>query len=151
MILKHSIIFLFLIIWGNWANAQTEDTSTCYEQKELDIKAQFSGGEMELMKFIGMHIIYPVKAKENNIQGRVVVRFRVRSNGSLDKISVVNDTFGYGLSEAVIEVVKKMPKWVPGQKNGEHVNSWYSLPVKFQMNDASRKPTMKRRWWKFWK
>ena len=35
----------------------------------------FPGGETELMKFIRDNLRYPVIAKENGIQGRVILRF----------------------------------------------------------------------------
>ena len=44
---------------------------------------QFPGGEAELLKWISNHIKYPTMAAENNIQGRVVVKFVVQKDGKV--------------------------------------------------------------------
>lgn len=46
---------------------------------------QFPGGEAELMKYVANHIKYPTMAAENNIQGRVVVKFVVKRMARLVK------------------------------------------------------------------
>jgi len=38
------------------------------------------------------------------------------------------------LDEEAINVVKKLPKFAPGENNGSKVNVWFSLPVTFRLN-----------------
>ncbi len=49
----------------------------------------FPGGEAALLAYIAEHTQYPEVAKENNIQGKVIVRFCVTSKGGVDKVSIL--------------------------------------------------------------
>src|SRR5664280_1854594 len=49
----------------------------------------FPGGDAELLKFISEHTQYPEIAKENNIQGKVIVRFCVTPKGGVSQVSVL--------------------------------------------------------------
>ena len=48
----------------------------------------FPGGEAALLLHISEHTQYPEVAKENNIQGKVYVKFCVTSKGGVDKVSI---------------------------------------------------------------
>jgi outer membrane biosynthesis protein TonB len=50
----------------------------------------FPGGDSALLSYIGKNTKYPGTAKENNIQGRVIVRFCVTKDGAVERISVIN-------------------------------------------------------------
>jgi protein TonB len=93
---------------------------------------QFPGGEGELLKWIGSHIKYPTMAMENNIQGRVVVRFVVTQDGSVGEVKVVRSK-DPDLDREAVRVVKSLPKFIPGKMNGHAVNVWYTLPVNFKL------------------
>lgn len=47
----------------------------------------FPGGDTELFKFIYDNIKYPELAKENNIRGKVILRFCVTYKGTVDQVS----------------------------------------------------------------
>jgi protein TonB len=49
----------------------------------------FPGGDPELLKYIAAHTVYPEVAKENNIQGKVIVRFCVTSKGGVSQVSIL--------------------------------------------------------------
>lgn len=93
---------------------------------------QFPGGEAALMKFIGNNLSYPAVAAENNIQGRVFVRFAVSKTGAVEKVQVLRSP-DPSLEKEAIRVVKSMPNWIPGKQNGQPVNVWYTLPVTFKL------------------
>ncbi len=93
---------------------------------------QFPGGEAALMKFIGNNLSYPAVAAENNIQGRVIVRFAVSKTGAVEKVQVLRSP-DPSLEKEAIRVVKSMPNWIPGKQNGQPVNVWYTLPVTFKL------------------
>jgi protein TonB len=93
---------------------------------------QFPGGEGELLKWISSHIKYPTMAMENNIQGRVVVRFVVTQDGSVGEVKVVRSK-DPDLDREAVRVVKSLPKFIPGKMNGHAVNVWYTLPVNFKL------------------
>lgn len=91
----------------------------------------FPGGESALMKYLNSHIHYPAVARENGIQGTVVVQFIVGPDGTIRDVKTVGAKKGGGLEEEAIRVVKGMPKWTPGRQNGRAVTVQYNLPVRF--------------------
>ncbi len=92
----------------------------------------FPGGDVELFKFIYDNIKYPELAKENNIQGKVILRFCVTYKGTVDQVSVVRGV-DPSLDEEAIRVIKMLPLWKPGKQGGKPVNVWYSVPISFQL------------------
>ncbi len=94
---------------------------------------QFPGGESALMKYLSKHINYPSRARENNIQGVVVVQFVVNTDGTIVDVKPVGKKKGGGLEEEAVRVVKGMPNWTPGKQNGRAVRVQYSLPIRFTL------------------
>lgn len=92
----------------------------------------FPGGDVELFKFIYDNIKYPDIAKENNIQGKVILRFCVTYKGTVDQVSVVRGV-DPSLDQEAIRVIKMLPLWKPGKQGGKPVNVWYSVPISFQL------------------
>jgi len=92
----------------------------------------FPGGEKELYKFLQNNIVYPSSAKENMIEGTVLLEFVVNSEGNVDRIKVLVDPYPT-LSKEAVRVVKLMPKWIPGKRNGVNVSTYYTLPVNFRI------------------
>ena len=93
---------------------------------------QFPGGEAELLKYIATHIKYPTMAAENNIQGRVVVKFVVKKDGQVGDVVVVRGK-DPDLDKEAQRVVKTLPKFIPGKMNGQAVSVWYTLPINFKL------------------
>ena len=69
---------------------------------------------------------------EAGIQGRVLVGFVINKDGSVDEVKVVRSAHATLDAEAV-RVVKAMPKWKPGKKDGKTVRVRYTLPLTFKM------------------
>jgi periplasmic protein TonB len=92
----------------------------------------FPGGDAELLKFISENLQYPEIAKENNIQGKVIMRFCVTYKGTVDQVSVARGV-DPSLDEEAIRVVKMLPLFKPGKQGGKPVNVWFSLPISFQL------------------
>ena len=93
---------------------------------------QYPGGDAALMQYLSSHIKYPVIAEENGIQGRVVCTFVVERDGSITNIVVVKSV-DPSLDKEAIRVIKSMPKWIPGKKNGSPVRVKYNVPVTFRL------------------
>lgn len=94
--------------------------------------AQFPGGEAALMSWVANHINYPATAQENGVQGRVVVQFVVKKDGSIGDVKVVRSK-DPDLDREAVRVVKTFPNFIPGKMNGQPVNVWYTLPVSFKL------------------
>jgi protein TonB len=63
-------------------------------------------------------------------QYTVNVRFLVERDGSITDVSYLSDP-GYGLGKGAIDVVKRGPKWSPGEQNGRKVRSYHTQPITF--------------------
>lgn len=98
----------------------------------VETMPEFPGGERALRTFIAKNVRYPTIARENNIQGKVYVRFVVTEAGAVDKVSVARGVDPLLDAEA-IRVVKNLPRWKPGEQRGKKVKVWYTVPINFQL------------------
>lgn len=95
----------------------------------VEQQAQFKGN---VNKWLSSHINYPQAAQDNNVQGKVVVRFIVEKDGSVSGVSILKSV-DRDLDREAIRVVKSMPKWQPGKNNGVPVRSYFTLPINFRL------------------
>ncbi|MFN0016020.1 MAG: energy transducer TonB [Saprospiraceae bacterium] len=103
-----------------------------YEMFDIQKPPSFPGGDGELIKYLSQNIKYPPLARENNIQGSVVLTFVVAKDGSVRDVNIVKD-IGGGCGKEAIRVVQTMPKWIPGEANGNAVKVRFTLPVRFRL------------------
>ena len=95
---------------------------------------EYPGGIPELMKFLSENISYPQDAIDNNIQGRVILKFVVNTDGSIDRIQILRG-IDNSLDTEAIRVVSSLPKFKPGKQNGVPVPVWFLLPVHFRLEN----------------
>lgn len=100
---------------------------------EPDVLAKFPGGEGAMWKFMADNMHYPEEMVKSQIQGRVVITFTVRTDGTLSDFEVVRSVCPEADAEA-LRVIKMMPKWTPGMKDGKPVAITYTIPVNFKLN-----------------
>ncbi len=110
------------------------------EEEEVEVKIfvivekmpEFPGGDLELRKYIAQNIKYPNIARENDIQGKVYVRFVVTETGSVENVQIARGVDPL-LDKEAIRVVESLPKWKPGEQGGKKVKVWYTVPINFQL------------------
>lgn len=100
----------------------------------VEQQASFPGGQGALMKWLSSNLRYPELAQQNNVQGKVIVKFTVEKDGSITNPTVVRGV-DKDLDREAIRVVKKMPRWTPGKNNGAAVRSYFPLPVTFKLQN----------------
>ncbi|MEI6752586.1 MAG: TonB family protein [Paludibacter sp.] len=120
------------ILSGSGSGTGDGDDNTI--QTYIEQMPVYPGGEQELLNFIGINLRYPVIDQENNVQGRVVLRFVVTKTGTVDKVEVLQSLSRSADNEAV-RVIKLLPKFIPGKQNGKNVSVWFTLPVTFKLQD----------------
>lgn len=96
--------------------------------------AEFPGGQAALMRWLNNNMRYPEAAQQNDIQGRVIVKFVVEKDGSIGNVQIAKGV-DKDLDREALRVVKKMPKWQPGKNNGQAVRSYFNLPVTFRLQN----------------
>ena len=92
----------------------------------------FPGGEAKLLKHIAENTRYPETAREQNIQGKVIVRFCVTAQGRPSLISVLKGV-SPELDAEAIRVVSTLPDFNPGRQGGKAVPVWYMVPIAFTL------------------
>jgi TonB family protein len=96
----------------------------------VDQSPEFPDGNV--LKFVAENIFYPVKAQENKMEGKVTVKFVIKSDGSIDNVRILRGV-SESLDNEAIRIVKAMPKWIPGRQNGKAVNVYFTLPIDFKL------------------
>jgi len=85
-----------------------------------------------LLEYVYTNLAYPVIARENGIEGRVVAEFVVDKNGKISKSNLLVD-IGAGCGNEVIKLIDDLPDWNPGIQNGKSVSVLYRIPVSFKL------------------
>ena len=102
------------------------------EANVADESPEYPGGMEALYKYLAENIHYPEQAKNDQIQGRVVISFVVEKDGGISDAKVVRG-IGGGCDEEALRVVNAMPKWTPGKMRGEVVRVNFHLPITFKL------------------
>lgn len=99
-----------------------------------EVQPRFPGDDPNgLVKWLIKNIKYPNIARENGLEGKVIVKFYVDVDGTVRDPVVLKDGVGGGCAEEAIRVCKAMPKWIPGSQRGKNVKVYYTLPVNFKL------------------
>ena len=114
------------------ANMQTQQSATkAYDV--VEVMPKFKGGESAMMEFLMMNMKYPQAAVKAKQQGRAIVGFVVRKDGTVSDVHITKSA-GYAvLDEEAMRVVKAMPAWEPGKQKGKPVNVKYNVPITFRL------------------
>lgn len=135
--MKKFFLFSLMLLPPFCMNAQEREEINLFAVAEevcdvVEEMPTYPGGQKALMQYIADSIKYPQKAKEEGIQGRVVVRFVVKKNGTVGEVQVLR-----GVSEELdmeaIRVIKSIKGFTPGKQNGKPVNVWFIYPVTFKI------------------
>ncbi len=86
-----------------------------------------------MSKHINKHFYYPLDAVQKNIQGKVWIRFIINSTGKLSNLKIISrhKEFKY----VALEIMSKLPSFVPGKKDGKPVSVKYSFPISFSLKE----------------
>ena len=131
---------LAVSVFANGTNA-SETPKEPHPQKTTQTKIhdaveempEFNGGQLAMMEFLMNNMKYPQAAVKAKQQGKAVVGFVIRKDGTVSDVHITKSA-GYAvLDEEAIRVVKAMPAWKPGKQKGEPVNVKYSVPITFKL------------------
>jgi TonB family protein len=100
---------------------------------QVDELPQFPGDEQGLMNYVTTNLRYPEEAKKKGITGKVIVRFAVESDCSIDKISIIRGV-DPALDAEAFRVVSSLPHFSkPGILKGKPVPVWFMIPINFAL------------------
>ena len=99
----------------------------------IEDRPKFQGGDASnFSKWVNQRLVYPEIAKENGVQGRVMLQFTIEKDGSLTKVKVLRGV-DPSLDKEAVRVVSTSPKWSPGKQRDRAVPVTYTFPVVFQL------------------
>ena len=108
------------------------------EEEEIPVaiveeKPTFLGGdENTFTKWVFDRIVYPEVAKENGVQGRVVLSFIVDSDGYVKNVTVLRGV-DPSIDKEAVRVVSSSPQWKPARQRDKNVRVRYNFPLNFQL------------------
>ena len=92
----------------------------------------FPGGMVEFMKWLRNNLKYPVMAKQQKIEGKVVVSFIVNKDGTTANAKIVTSVDPL-LDREALRVVRMLPKWKPGTQKGKPCQTMICIPIVFKL------------------
>ena len=118
---------LFSVVFTQTSANPIEPTPTT---TSVSLDAQFPGGYDALAQFIAKNLQYPMEARENGVEGKVVVNFLINAAGEVQNVNIQKG-IGSGCDEEAKRVVALMPDWEPALRNGKAVSTVISMPIRF--------------------
>ena len=102
--------------------------STFAQEKDLDKVPMPEGG----ITAIAHNVVYPQSAKENKIEGKVIINAVIDEKGNVVSTSV-EKSLNAECDKAAEAAIKKT-KFNPGMKNGKAVESEITIPIMFKLS-----------------
>lgn len=94
----------------------------------------YPGGDKAVLEFVLNNLVYPETARENNIQGRVYLRFCVTATGDIGQVEILRGVDA-DIDAECIRVIKTIKGFRPGKQGGVPVPVWYQLPINFKLEN----------------
>jgi protein TonB len=147
--MKYILLLLPLICYSSYSISQDMTPPGCApavtppEKHAQGIIAEFDtakpacfpGGLKDLALFIRDNSQLPEAARLAGILGAdIVISFVVEKDGTLTDIEICRD-LGYGLGEEAVRLARQMPKWNPGEVNGNLCRIWMNLSIPLQFSE----------------
>jgi TonB family protein len=115
------------------------DKGNCFTESGADTTyfdffkmPQLVGGDQKMLEFMAKNTKYPPLARENGIQGIVVISALITKTGAVENLRVLK-SLSSELDAECIRVVSLMPDFEPGEMDGEKVAIQYNLPFRFSL------------------
>lgn len=96
-------------------------------------------GKEEFREYIAQNLHYPIRALENQVEGRVFIQFVVGADGRviMPKAVVKADR---DLTFEAIRVIKDSPQWVPGKQRNMPISVQFTFPIVFVLIIRAKYP-----------
>lgn len=100
------------------------------KEDSLNHSPQFPGGEEALNAFLNKHLKYPKTAIDHAIEGRVIFNLEISEKGKITGITLTKGLF-YECNQEAYYLIKQMPDWIPGLKDGKPTKMSVLVPIPF--------------------
>lgn len=113
----------------------TSFSASDYLECHSERHATFPGGRSAMREYIRRELVYPTDAIEAEVEGMVLVTFQVDGAGRISQARVKSDPVGYGCDESALQLVTRMPQWLPATRLFLSEPVIYTIPVYFKLHD----------------
>jgi protein TonB len=111
----------------------TTESHKVFTEFGVEKMAEYPGGEEAMQEYLGKHIHFTNFAKDNLIEGKVVINFIIDENGKIVDCKVLR-SLGFGLDEIALDAIMKMPNWKPAEQSNRKVPVSFTMPIQFSLS-----------------
>ncbi len=123
------VILLFSLQSISCRAYQEIDNSRIYSERELDSRPAYPGGTNAMKEFVKKHLKWP---EDYGNSGYVILSAVIGKDGSIIDAKVKR-TLCVFCDQSALDVLKKMPKWIPGSIKNKSVNVRIQIPIRFEI------------------
>ena len=105
--------------------------------EDLDQADRYPCSINKLVEYISKNVKYPAAAKDQKVEGTVIVEFIVDKKGRITEPKI-KQSVSASLDAEALRVVSSMPRWIPGKEEGTIVNSFMNFPIKFKLDSDTK-------------
>lgn len=133
-LLLPTLVLLAVLFQKAPVAAQTTQTEAPKVYQECEKMPEFPGGQAALVDFLVKNMRYPPEAAKDKAEGMIVMEFVVNEDGSIGTPRAKSPDYRPDFVEESVRMIRKMPKWIPGEEKGQKVKCQVLLPIKFKLS-----------------
>lgn len=99
----------------------------------VEVESAYPGGMEAWKRFLVRTLDYPAIARDQLVQGTVLVRFIVDVDGRLSEIEAISGP--EELRNEAVRVIGRSGRWTPAMQNGRQVKSYKKQAIVFQLGE----------------
>jgi len=92
----------------------------------------YPGGMEALLKFQQTNLQYPASAKQNRVEGTVLVQYMIDKEGAVRQAKVMRGV-SPDLDREALRVTNLITGWTPATQNGKPIDRMVTMPVQFKL------------------
>jgi len=94
-------------------------------------ESAYPGGPPEFLSYLNKHLKYPNSAVKNNIQGTVILQFKITKEGKVTDLTIIQSAEA-SLDKEAYRVLSGLGRWEPAALAGIPMESWKKQPIVFK-------------------
>lgn len=99
--------------------------------RSVEIQSEYISGREGWIRFLKRTMRYPAEALDNEIEGVVIVEFKVDESGNVHDVKAISGPTE--LHAEAVRVIQRSGKWTPAIQNGRNVKSYKKQPISFKI------------------
>ncbi len=105
---------------------------------QIEKQPEYPGGIPALVDYLSKNIQYPAAARQQKMEGIVVVQFVVDETGAVSQAAALQakqkmSSANPEMAAEAVRIIRQMPRWTPGRSKGRAVRCAMTLPIRFKL------------------